>query len=109
MGSKRFGAVLVTPGINTLVMTGQPNTDSVVVLNIANQGVSPTAVRVAYMPGNVVASLTNADYLVYDHMIDSGDFLQLKGIAVEEGHSLVVYSVTNSVSAIAYGMESSSN
>ena len=108
MGAKRFGAVVTTPGVNTLIMTGQSGKDSIVVLNIANQGATPTAVRVAYMSGNVVASITNADYLVYDYMINNGDFLQLKGIAVEAGYSLVVLSVTNPVSAVAYGMESSS-
>ena len=106
MGAKRFGAVAVTPTINTLVMTGAAGTDSVVVLNIANQGASATAVQVAYMPGNVVSALSSEDYLVYNYQIGVGEFLQLKGIAVEENHSLVVLSVSEPVSAVAYGMES---
>lgn len=108
MGAKRFGATLVNPGINTLVMTAASGKDSVVVLNVANLGVGSTNVRVAYMPGNVVSALTNADYLVYDHILSAGGSLQVKGIAVEAGHSLVVYSTVHQVSAIAYGIESSS-
>ena len=108
MGTKRFGAALVNPSINTLVMTAPSGKDSVVVLNIANLGIGSTNIRVAYMPGNVVSALTNADYLVYDHILPAGGYLQIKGIAVESNHSLVVYSTIHQVSAIAYGIESSS-
>lgn len=108
MAAKRFGASLVNPGINTLIMTGQAGTDSVVVLNVANLGSMPTQINIAYMLGNVVSTITNADYLVYKHELVDNSFFQLKGIAVEAGYSLVVFSATEQVSVIAYGMESSS-
>lgn len=108
MGAKRFGAALVTPAVNTLVMTASVGTDSVVVLHVANQGSLATKINVAYMPGNVVSAISNEDYIVFNKEVAAGDFLQVKGIAVEAGYSIVVSSDVSTVSAVAYGMESPS-
>lgn len=108
MGAKRFGAVLVQPTISTIVANGVAGKDSVVVLNIANLGATSTDISIAYMYGNVTANLSNSEYLVYEYQLNSSDYFQLKGIALEAGYSLVVESSTQQVSAVTYGMINSS-
>lgn len=104
MGAKRFGAILVQPNVSTIVMTGQPGKDNVIVVNIANQGTGTTNISVAYMSGNVTANLNNSEYLIFNYALNQSEFLQLKGIAVEEGYSIVVKTSTHPVSVVTYGM-----
>lgn len=105
MGAKRFGAEIVSPGTEKIIMSGQTGYDSTVVVTITNQGTTPTNIFLAYMDSTNLVDLSNEDYLVYNRSLGPGSYLEVKGIAVEEGHSLVVSTTTSAVSAIAYGIE----
>jgi hypothetical protein len=108
MGAKRFGAVLANPGVPVIVMSGESGKDKVAVLSIANQGTSQTTVFVSYLDSTNVANITNEDYLVYNMVLAVGERFELKGLAIGEGCSIAVLSLTTIVSAVAYGMESPS-
>jgi hypothetical protein len=108
MGAKRFGAVLANPGIPAIVMSGEAGKDKVAVLSIANQGTSQTAIYIAYLDSTNIANISNEDYLVFNRTLAVGDRFELKGIAIGEGCSISVLSMTTIVSAVAFGMESSS-
>jgi len=105
MASRRFGATIVSPGTDAIIMSGQAGYDSTVVVNIANQGTAATNVFVAYMDSTDLNDLSTEDYLVYNKQLGPGNSLEFKGIAVEAGHSIVVRTDTHPVSAIAYGFE----
>jgi len=105
MAAKRFGATIVTAGNQEILMSGQVGYDSTVVVNIANQGTGPTNVFVAYMDSTDLNDLSTEDYLVYNKALGPGQSIEFKGIAIEEGHSVVVRTDLQAISAIAYGFE----
>lgn len=105
MAARRFGARVVNVGTEEILMSGQAGYDSTVVVNIANQGTASTNVFVAYMNSTDLNDLSTEDYLVYNKPLGPGQHIEFKGIAVEEGHSIVVRTDNQPVSAIVYGFE----
>lgn len=117
MAARRFGAVDLAANTYTVLMTGSSGKDSTVNIRFVNRNAPTTPsssgayhvlVRLALVPfdsSNAIANLDDSDFLEYDALIPPQDVLENSGISVEPGHSLVVWSDSNFVNAIAYGFE----
>jgi hypothetical protein len=105
MANKRFGAQLIPAAQKAIIMSGATN--AVCVLTIANQGLTQTRISVGYIDSTNIGDLSPEDFLIRNHVIPAGEFFQIKGIAVENGNSIVVETLDEAVSAVAYGIDGS--
>lgn len=105
MATKRFGAELIAAGDTALIMTGA--NDAVCVLTVANQGLTTTSISIGYVDSTNISNLSPEDFLVRNYDLEPKEFFQLKGIAVQDGHIIVVETLNEPVSAVAYGVDGS--
>ena len=104
MATGRFGIADLAAGANTSLYTVPANTFSIVSLNMVNRGYSALAVRVAVCS---TATPTDAEWIEYDVELLSKGVLERTGIALAAGQILVVYASAVSVSAVCFGIETS--
>ena len=110
MAARRFGALdLSSPGTNVVLMSGTAGWDSSVNVRFTNRNsAASVAVRVALVDApaaTALTSLTDADWIEYDTLIQPNEVLEDTGVVVPENYSLVVSSDTTLVSVVAYGWE----
>lgn len=108
MSARRFGAIELLATTNTVLMDSATNFSATVNIRFVNRNATSVLVRLALVDapsGTAIANLANEDYLEYDTTIPANGVLENTGIAVEEGHSLVIYSDTTNVNVVSYGFE----
>lgn len=104
MAAKRFGASLLASNTNKCVMTGSPGQDSTVNVVFCNQNAMPVRVWLAYSHENTDdCTIRDTDWLRYGVEVTANGFLEVRGIAVEAGFSLIAKSNNSGVSVVAYG------
>lgn len=105
MPTKRFGAKLIHAGEEAIVAYGKAGFDSTIVINIANQVNNDAHIYIAYVDSLTASDLSPEDYLVFNKTLIGFDQFSLKGVALEEGHSIIVRTDDADVSVIVYGIE----
>jgi hypothetical protein len=71
-------------------------------VNICNRTAAPITVRLAVAS---LATPTNAEYIEYDTTIAANQVLERTGIVIDAGKLIVVRSSATGISAVAYGIE----
>lgn len=104
MASGRLGVADLAAATNTTVYTVPSDTFTVVSLSLCNRGNQAVTCRVAVADASTP---TAAEYIEYDVEILGKGVLERTGIVLDAGKLLVVYSSAANVSAVAFGIETS--
>lgn len=103
--SKRFGAEVITQNQPILLFTATTES-TVCVLKVLNQDTSNSVnVSIAYIDGSNVATLSGKDYIVRNETVAPTQQLEIKGLAVQNAHSIIIETDGSNVTALAYGFE----
>jgi hypothetical protein len=104
MATGRLGVADLAAATNTTLYTVPANTFSVVTVSICNRGASAANIRIAVAAS---ASPLDSEYIEFDVSLAAKGVLERSGIVLDAGKILVVRSSAVSVSAVTYGIETS--
>jgi len=94
----------LTATTNTTVYTVPSDTFSVFTVNIVNRSTTDRTVRIAVAASG---SPTNAEYIEYDTTLIGNGVLERTGLVAQAGKNVVVYANSTDISAMVYGIETS--
>lgn len=106
MATGKLGAQDLSATTNTTVYTCPADTFTVATVSLCNRNATAVQARIA------IADLdtpTSAEYIEYDSQIVGKGVLERTGTVLAAGQKLVVYTDTASVSAVVYGIETSTS
>ena len=89
---------------NTSVYTVPGDKFAVVTISFCNRGSTAVTIRLAVA---ALSTPTDAEYLEYGVSLGANSVLERTGIVMQTGKILVVYASAATVTAIAYGIETS--
>lgn len=104
MATGRLGAADLSATTNTTLYTCPASTFAIANVSICNRNATAVTVRLALASS---ATPGGSEWLEFGVTIPANSVLERTGLVVDAGKILVVWASTTSVSAVAYGIETS--
>ena len=107
MATGRLGAQDLAATTYTTLYTVPADTFTVATISICNRGSAAANIRVAITNTAGPSAPANEEFIEYDVQLSAKGTLERTGIVLEAARTISVYSSAVNVSAIAYGIETS--
>jgi hypothetical protein len=107
MATGRLGTSDLAATTYTALYTVPSNTFSVVTVNILNRTATATTVRIAVTTTAAPSAPNNAEFIEYDVSVSGNGVLERTGIVLDEGKIISIYANQTGISAVCYGIETS--
>jgi len=104
MATGRLGAADLSSATNTSLYTCPSDTFAVISVSLCNRANQACNIRMAVANA---ATPTNAEWIEFDTELLGKGVLERTGIVMDAGKILVVYSNQANISAVAFGLETS--
>ena len=107
MATGRLGVADLSAATYTTLYTVPATTFTVATLSVVNRGATAVTIRVAVTTTAGPGAPANSEFIEFDTSLSAKGVLERTGIVLDAGKILSVYSSATSVSAVAYGIETS--